>query len=642
MSIVKPRRIVAGVIALAVAVTSISMLVVSPASAAVGDVKINEIESSGGVPGDWVELYNTTATPVDVGGYIVKDNDDTHIYTVPLGTTVAAFGYFLVEEAQTGYGLGAADSVRLFAPDGVTIADSHTWAAHAPTSYGRCPDGTGSFVTMTSVTKGAANDCGSPVKINEVESSGGAPGDWVELYNPGPTTADISGFVFRDNDDTHTYTIPAAATIAPGGYYVLDEAVFGFGLGAADSARLFTATLTPVDSYTWASHAATTYGRCPNGTGAFATTATVTKGATNACTGEVAALPWPGDAAVQPVDGSSVLGGNMSGLVYEGSGSATPGVLWAAKNGPGALYRLVFDGSIWTPDPGDGWGAGKPLRYPGGSGNPDAEGVTFAGPSSADGMYVATERNNDASGVSRNSILRVDPTGAGATLEATREWDLTADLPAVGPNLGMEAITWIPDTFLVSRGFFDESKGHAYLPAEYPNHGDGLFFVGLEANGTIYAYALDHVGGGFTRIATISSGFVGVMGLEFDRDLNDLWAVCDDGCAGRSAVLRIDATTGRFVGVSVFDRPATMPNINNEGFAIAPATECVADRKPAFWADDAGTDTHAIRRGTLPCTGLGGGPAPVVPELPIAALSVVSAAALLGGWFVLRRGRVAV
>jgi hypothetical protein len=38
------------------------------------------------------------------------------------------------------------------------------------------------------------------VRINEVESSGGTPGDWVELVNTGQSTMDMSGWVVKDND----------------------------------------------------------------------------------------------------------------------------------------------------------------------------------------------------------------------------------------------------------------------------------------------------------------------------------------------------------------------------------------------------------------------------------------------------------
>lgn len=491
----------------------------------------------------------------------------------------------------------------------------------------------------------------SDVKINEVESNGGTPGDWTELFNAGATPVDISGLQFVDNDNARTkYAIPAGTTIAAGGYYVLEEAAFGFGLGSADSARLFGADgTTLLDSYSWTAHATTTYGRCPNGTGAFETTSASTKGAANACaTGPTTtttlpvgsgAFPWPGDAAVQTADGLNVFGGNLSGLTYEGTGTATRGVLWGARNGPESLFRLVFNGTNWVPDTTNDWSAGKALRYPGGTGAPDSEGVTIGGPTSASGMYVSTERNNLANSVSRNSVLRFNATAAGATLTATNEWNLTADLPVTGANLGLEAISWIPDTFLVAQGFFDETLGRRYNPADYANHGTGLFFVGLEANGMIYAYALDQTSSGFTRLATISSTLTGVMDLHFDRDLNELWAVCDDTCTGRSTVLRINPATGKF-GVSfLYDRPTGMPNLNNEGFAIASATECVANRKPVYWADDAETGGHSLRSGTLPCTAAVVPPPPAIPEFPMAVLSAMTAAALLGAWALVQRRR---
>ncbi|MFC0552054.1 lamin tail domain-containing protein [Planotetraspora thailandica] len=566
-------------------------------------VKINEVESNGGTPGDWVELVNTGAAPVDVSGWIVKDNDDTHVFTVAAGTTMAAGG-FLALDVDPVFGLGSADSARLYLPDGTTLVDSYSWTSHAATTYGRCPDGSGAFVTTTAPTKGAANDCGTPssvVKINEVESDGGTPGDWVELVNTGVAAVDVSGWVVKDNDDTHAFTIAAGTTMAAGAFLALDVDPV-FGLGGADSARLFLpGGTTLVDSYSWTSHAATTYGRCPDGTGQFVTTTAPTKGAANACPGQVSTSPWPGGAAVATADDANVFGTNMSGLAYEASGGATPGVLWAVKNGPGTLYRLEWDGTKWTPSTTDGWNTGKQLHYPDGTGDPDSEGVTLTAAGLAGGVFVSTERDNGNSGVSRPEVLRFDPSGTAAGLTATKEWNLTADLPAVGANSGLEAISWVPDSFLTSHGFVDEHTGKAYDPGSYPGHGDGLFFVGLEANGTVYAYALDQNGGGFTRVATIATGFPGVMDLQFEPETNHLWAVCDDTCNGRTATLDIDAD-GKFTVSHVYERPGSMANLNNEGFAIAPQAECVDGHKPVFWSDDSNDDGHALRSGTLDCT----------------------------------------
>jgi uncharacterized protein (TIGR03437 family) len=568
-------------------------------------VRINEVESNGGTPGDWVEFFNSSNAPVSLAGYVFKDNDNARNHVLPTTAIVPANGYLVIEEADFAFGLGTPDQARLFRPDG-TLADSYSWTPHATTSYGRCPNGSGPLVTTTGTTKGAANLCTSPVRINEIESDAGSPADWIELYNPLSTASDLAGFSLRNADSS--YVFPSGASVPPLGYLVVEQASLGFALAAADTIRLFDQRNTLVDTHTWTAHATTTLGRCPNGTGAFATTLAATKALTNSCPGDVTFSAWPGSAAIRTADVARTFNGNLSGLIFEASndlypfGAVNPDVLWAVRNGPGTMFALVFDGANWVPDITDNWRNGRPLRFPDGTGDVDAEGIAFAD-FSANGIYVGSERNNSANTVSRNSILRYDPFQSGLNMVASKEWNLTADLPTTGPNLGIEALTWVPDQFLTDRRFFDESKNRTYNPGDYPNHGDGLFFVGLEANGTIYAYALGHgESGGFTRVATITTGFSGIMELQFDRELHDLWAVCDDTCQGRSVVLRI-GTNGRFQVTHRFERPATMPNINNEGFALGTTQTCQGESKPVYWADDAETGGFSLRTGTIPCKG---------------------------------------
>lgn len=431
----------------------------------------------------------------------------------------------------------------------------------------------------------------STVRINETESSGGSPGDWVELVNTGTIAVDVSGWVVKDNDNSHSYKIGKNTSIAPGAFLALDVDS-SFGLGSSDSARLFQADgSTLVDSYTWTDHATTTFGRCGDGTGAFTTTAAPTKGTANACGGGGSDAAWPGDGAVTVADGSNVFGENLSGLSFESTG-----VLWAVQNGPSKLYRLVPSGTTWRPDPAGGWASGKTLRYAAGSGEPDAEGVVVT----PDGMFVATERDNSKGSTSAPKILRFDASSTTSSLNATQEWNLTSDLPSLPANAGPEAISWVPDTFLTAHGFRDERTGATYDPAGYPGHGSGLFFVGVEANGTVYAYALNQSGGGYTRIATVTSGFSGVMDLEFEPATGHLWAVCDDTCQGRTSTLDINAQ-GKFAITHTYDRPAGMSDYNNEGFAIAPHTACTGGRKPVIWSDDSNDGGHALRAGTLNC-----------------------------------------
>jgi hypothetical protein len=300
----------------------------------------------------------------------------------------------------------------------------------------------------------------------------------------------------------------------------------------------------------------------------------------------------------------------MSGLAYEAG--AAGNTLWAVQNNPGKLYRLGDNGTAWVSGADNGWGAGKTLHFANGTGNVDAEGVVVTDAGSAGGVFVSTERDNSASGVSHMSVLRFDVSSAATELTATTEWNLTADLPVVGSNLGLEAISWVPDAFLVSKGLLDQRTGTAYNPASYADHGTGLFFVGLEGGG-IYAYALDQSTGGYHRVATLpSTGLAGVMDLEFEAETGALWAVCDDTCDGRSAILEI-GSDGRFAVTAVVDRPAGMPNLNNEGFAIAPQSQCVAGAKSVFWSDDSSTGGHALREGSIECAAT----TPTTPTTPV-------------------------
>lgn len=445
----------------------------------------------------------------------------------------------------------------------------------------------------------AAASASGAIVINEVESS---PVDFVELYNTDASAADISGYVVDDESANpgSGIAIPGGTMIAGGGYYLAASP----GLGNPDAVHLFNAASASIDNFPYGAHAAATYGRCPNGTGgigALTWTLAPTPGSANSC--PAAASVWPGGTAVSLVDDAATFATDVSGLAYEPSGTSAPGVLWAVSNLSGTLYRLLWNGTTWAPDTANGWALGKPLHYPAGLGIPDAEGVTVA-----DGaVYVATER--DGGGVSRPAVLRFDVTGAGSPLNATNDWNLTADLPGLADNAGPEAITWIPDDFLVSKGFVDGNTGLPYNPANYANHGSGLFFVGIEQDGRIVAYALDQTGSGFTRIESIASGFPAAMALEYEAESGHLWAACDNSCDGRLATLDVaqsGVNDGQFVVTNQFDRPTGMPNVNNEGFAIAPQAECANGVKPAIWADDDDTGGNTLRAGTLNCAGSGG------------------------------------
>src|SRR6185436_15336725 len=99
-------------------------------------------------------------------------------------------------------------------------------------------------------------------------------------------------------------------------------------------------------------------------------------------------------------------------------------------------------------------------------------------------IYVVAERSNDANKISRLSVLRFDTGAAGTSLVATHEWNLTADLPAASANVGLESLTWVPDSYLVSNAFGEESTMPWSARQQSPHRGTGLMFVGLESKGT--------------------------------------------------------------------------------------------------------------------------------------------------------------
>ena len=245
-------------------------------------VAINEVESNDDTT-DWIELINTGTEAVDLSGMVVKDDDDARTDAIAAGTMLAP-GEFLALDALS-FGLGKADTARLYLADGATLVDSYAWEAHAATTYGRCPDGTGEFVTTASSTKGAANDCGvveepavepaelsGDLAINEVESTGDDT-DWVEVANLTGTDIDISGWAIKDNDDSRTDVVPAGSVVPAHGLLVIDQQSatyaegFTFGLGNGDVFRLYDLSGELAATTTWATHAVVSWARCPDGTG---------------------------------------------------------------------------------------------------------------------------------------------------------------------------------------------------------------------------------------------------------------------------------------------------------------------------------------------------------------------------------------
>lgn len=109
------------------------------------------------------------------------------------------------------------------------------------------------------------------VVINEINynsSDDRDTGDWIELYNPGGSEIDLSGWTYKDSNDDNEFIIPEGTTIASGDYLVLShdleefsefwmdtEDVIGgvdFGLsGSGDQVRIYNTSDQLIDMVTY-------------------------------------------------------------------------------------------------------------------------------------------------------------------------------------------------------------------------------------------------------------------------------------------------------------------------------------------------------------------------------------------------------
>ncbi|MEJ6581841.1 MAG: lamin tail domain-containing protein [Akkermansiaceae bacterium] len=88
-------------------------------------VVVNEILSNSGAAPDWIELYNRSSSPVNIGGWFLSDSAlDLAKYRIPVGTIIPAGGYLTYYE-DLNFGAAASDPNRIagfgLSDDGETV-----------------------------------------------------------------------------------------------------------------------------------------------------------------------------------------------------------------------------------------------------------------------------------------------------------------------------------------------------------------------------------------------------------------------------------------------------------------------------------------------------------------------------------------
>ena len=131
--------------------------------------KMNEIFSRG-VAGnrDWIEIYNSTSSPLNIGGYKIYDiNGQSGTIPkkmFPTGTVIPANGFVVIitdtasfVNDSSGFGLSSSGE-KVWLEDSIgTVIDTITFPALGTTqSYGRAPDG-GNWKILNTITRGKSN-----------------------------------------------------------------------------------------------------------------------------------------------------------------------------------------------------------------------------------------------------------------------------------------------------------------------------------------------------------------------------------------------------------------------------------------------------------------------------------------------------
>ncbi len=166
------------------------------------EVVLNEIDCQGR---DWVELYNKSNAPVDLGNWIISDNLDMagHLYYIPEGEIIPANGFYVIKEQkddEAGFTFGikcGADFVYVVNPDGQIADNVGIGALPDDTTWGRVPDGSGQW-QETAPTQGESNKASGPAPDDSV-LFGATSVVYIDLQIDSQAESDLTS-------DAYTYT----------------------------------------------------------------------------------------------------------------------------------------------------------------------------------------------------------------------------------------------------------------------------------------------------------------------------------------------------------------------------------------------------------------------------------------------------
>lgn len=196
-------------------------------------VSLNEFTSKGE---DYVELYNSADTQVDIGNWILTDDVeiakldnydpvlDLEKFVFPVGTVISAKGYLAIPKGASGiahpFGISSkGDIIALIASNGELMDQAQAQEGESRPSFCRIPDGSGDWQTCE-LTPGVANQavqCGNGMidpseECDGTELGGLTCADLASTYTGGDLNCSASCTLIRTHCETSA-TCDAGVTL---------------------------------------------------------------------------------------------------------------------------------------------------------------------------------------------------------------------------------------------------------------------------------------------------------------------------------------------------------------------------------------------------------------------------------------------
>jgi hypothetical protein len=177
----------------------------------------------------FIELYNRSAQPIDVGGAFLSDSANTNKFRIPSPTIIPARGFLSLDQDQLGFSFSASGG-RIFLVNrfGTRVIDAIEFEAQANhISSGRFPDGAPAIQQFLTRTPGTSNTPPAihEIVINEImynPISGNGDDEFVELHNRATYPIDVSAWRFTDGID---FTFPSNTIMAAGAHLAVAKNV---------------------------------------------------------------------------------------------------------------------------------------------------------------------------------------------------------------------------------------------------------------------------------------------------------------------------------------------------------------------------------------------------------------------------------